>query len=67
MKVNDFKKELSTLNTQDLHERLDGLRRELFGLKLNKLTSHIKDNSQFKKLKCDIARVLTYIRAKESK
>ncbi|MCL5875504.1 MAG: 50S ribosomal protein L29 [Candidatus Dependentiae bacterium] len=67
MKTNDFKKELQQLAPQQLEEVLDGLQRELFKLKLNASTMHLKDYSLFKKVKRNIARVLTCINAKESK
>lgn len=67
MKINDFKKELASLNNVELQERLDTLRRDLFSLKLNSSTAHIKDYSQFKKLKNNIARVLTHMHAKQAK
>lgn len=62
MKLNEFKKELASLTVNDLHERLDSLRRELFSIKLNKSTAHVKDYSQFGKLRRNIARIETYIR-----
>ena len=62
MKLNDLKKELATLAPAELQERLDGLRRELFSLRLNKSTAHVKDYSQFGKLRKGIARIETYIR-----
>ena len=59
MKVNTFKQELAELNPAELQERLMQLRRQLFSLKLNATTAHIKDYSLFKKLRRDIARVAT--------
>lgn len=68
MKLIDFKKELATLEPRELHERLDTLRRELFSIKLNQSTAHVKDYSQFGKIRRNIARIETYVRrAKESK
>lgn len=64
MKTNDFKKELQQLSTQQMGEVLDGLQREMFKLKLNASTMHLKDYSLFKKIKRNIARVLTCINAK---
>lgn len=61
MKVTKAKEELQQMNAMQLQEKLDGLRRSLFSLRLSALTSHVKDNSQFKKLRADIARVMTYI------
>lgn len=53
--------ELKGLNQAELQVKIDGWRRELFGLRLNASTSHIKDYSQFKKLRKNIARGLTLL------
>jgi ribosomal protein L29 len=55
------KEELNKLNKEQLKENLDNFRRELFSLKLTATTSHVKDNSQFKKLRKKIARTLTQL------
>ncbi|HRN77688.1 MAG TPA: 50S ribosomal protein L29 [Candidatus Dependentiae bacterium] len=65
MKVTKLKAELNQLNVGDLKIKLDQLRRELFTLRLNSSTAHVKDYSQFIKLRRTIARVLTQLRAKE--
>lgn len=62
MKVMKFKEELKKMSSQDLKEKLDAMRRELFGLRLNSTTAHVKDYSQFNKLKKNIARVASYLR-----
>jgi len=59
MKVNTFKQEIAELSPAELHDKLLQLRRQLFSLKLNATTAHIKDYSLFKKLRRDIARVVT--------
>jgi ribosomal protein L29 len=64
MKINDLKKELRELNAEQIQEKLDAWQRELFSLKLNATTAHIKDYSQFHKVRKNIARALTYIRQK---
>lgn len=65
MKKTNFKKQLEQLDSGDLRTTLDQLRRNLFGLRLNSSTSHVKDYSQFKKLRKDIARTLTQLHKKE--
>jgi ribosomal protein L29 len=65
MKVEKLKTELNQLNIVDLKSKLDQTRRELFSLRLNSSTAHVKDYSQFSKLRRTIARVLTQIRVKE--
>lgn len=62
MKSTKFKEELKKMNGHELREKLDAMRREYFGMKLNVTTAPIKDYSLFKKLKKDIARVSTYLR-----
>jgi len=66
MKINDFKKELRSKSVQELQDELDNLRRELFSLRLNSSTTHIKDVSQFSKLRKNIARTLGAIRSNQS-
>jgi ribosomal protein L29 len=62
--MNKNKEELKQLNSQDLIAKIATYKRELFTLKLNALTVHVKDYSQFKKLRKNVARALTYIRHK---
>lgn len=62
MKITKIKDELKQLGTKELTERLDAMQRECFGLKLN---TQVKDNSQFNKLKKNIARAQTYLRERE--
>ena len=59
MKVTEFKNALEPMNLQQLQEKLDSLRHELFSLRLSVSTSHVKDHAQFKLLRKNIARVLT--------
>ncbi len=59
--MNKEKDEFKKLNTDQLKEKIENLRRDLFSLKLTTATSHVKDYSQFKKLKKNLARALTYL------
>ena len=59
MKATEFKKALEPMNAQQLTEKLDSLRHELFGLRLSVSTAHVKNHAQFKELRKNIARVLT--------
>lgn len=61
MKRTELKHELAKMSAQELREKLDALRRDLFGLKLNSSTMPAKDYSQFKKIKTNIAQAMTYI------
>ncbi|GMU19371.1 MAG: hypothetical protein AMXMBFR12_05630 [Candidatus Babeliales bacterium] len=64
MKSTQFKDEMNKLEIKDLVSKLNALRHEYFTLKLNSATSHIKDYSEFKKIRKNIARALTLLRQK---
>ena len=66
MKLNEFRKNINALDLSGLTGKLNELRRELFSLKLNTSTTHVKDYSQLKKIKKNIARVLTQISQKKA-
>ncbi len=66
MKVTKFKDELKQLDEKKLQDKLDQLRRELFSLRLNAQTAHVKNHAQFNELQRNIARVLTVIGQKEA-
>jgi len=54
-------KQFSSFSLKELLEKLEESRKDLFTLRLSSGTNHIKDNSQFKKLRKNIARALTFI------
>ena len=56
---------LHALSVVELKTKIDEARRELFGLRLTSVTSPVKDNSMFKKLRKEIARAMTILRSKE--
>ena len=62
--MSKVKDELKELTIEQLAEKVNSLRRDLFGLKLNAVNTHVKDYSQFSKLRKDIARALTYLHQK---
>lgn len=62
MKSAKIKEELKDLTNEQLIEKLDFFRKEHFTLKLNAANARVKDFSQFKLLRKNIARVLTYLR-----
>lgn len=66
MKRNEQLKKLQELSLVDLGEHLNELRRELFSLKLNKVTAHVKDYSAFAKLRRGIARAMTLMNLKSA-
>lgn len=57
--------EFRDMKIEDLQQQVEDLRRALFSLRLNATTSHVKDCSQFKKLRRTIARGLTVLRQKQ--
>jgi len=60
-KVRQINEELKNMSKQQLMEKLELWEKELFLLRLNSVTSHVKDYSQFNKLRTNIARVKTYL------
>ena len=66
MKITKFKEEINSLTPEQLEPKSHELRKELFSLGLNASTSHVKDYSHFKKLRKNIARVLTLLHQKTS-
>ena len=66
MKIGKLKEELRQDSEDALAAKVDAARRELFRLKINVATAHVKDYSQFKKGRRNIARLLTYLGQKTS-
>ena len=64
MKVTNERQELQGLSKEALQERVNLLRKQLFTLRLNAATAHVKDYSQFNLLRKAIARGLTYLKQK---
>ena len=60
-KINNLRKELQDISVTDLEQKVETFRRELFSLRLQAVTTPVKDYKQFSKLRKDIARVLTYL------
>lgn len=56
--------ELRGLNEKELETKVEEWRRELFGLRLNASTSHVKNYSRFSALRKNIARGLTLLTQK---
>ena len=59
--------ELKNLEAKELLKKVEEWRRELFSLRLNATTAHVKNHSQFKKLRKNIARGLTLLGQKDIK
>jgi ribosomal protein L29 len=62
--MNKDKQELKQLDAAGLMAKAEEYKRGLFSLRLNATTAHVKDYSQFKKMRKNLARALTYLRRK---
>ena len=60
------KADLKKMDADSLKKEIESLRKELFKLRLSVASTHVKDNSQFKKLRVRIAQSLTCLNQKES-
>lgn len=65
MKIVEEREDLKGMGADELVAKIDSFRKELFSLRLNASTAHVKDYSQFSKLRKSIARALTYLRSKQ--
>ena len=61
MTISEFEK----MSEKELRDKVFALRKELFELKLSAVSTHVKDNSQFKKKRASIARALTSLKLKD--
>lgn len=61
MKADKFRQ----MTEEELNHELDGLRKNLMSLRTKKVVEQIEDTSQFRKIKKDIARILTILAEKK--
>jgi len=61
-----MREELRSMNESGLRSKLQELRRERLNLVINSATAHVKDYSQFKKLRKNIALVMTFLQQKQN-
>ena len=66
MKQMGFMQRVQPLSVEELQQKLDSTRQDLFGLRLNAATSPVKDYSQYKKLRKQTARLLTAMQLKKA-
>jgi len=64
--MNKIKNQLKQLDEKQLAVEADKLRRDLFTLQLASISSPPKDYKQFRRLKKNIARALTYKQQKQA-
>ena len=65
MKQMGFMQRVQSLSVEELQQKLDSARQDLFGLRLNAATTPVKDYSQYKKLRKQAARILTVMQSKK--
>ncbi len=53
--------EVRELNTEALHQELDGMRRHLFDLRAQAVTEKLANSNQLRHTRHDIARILTVL------
>ena len=59
-------KELKNLSVEELNKKLEGLKKDLFMLRMQHATNQLDNPMQIANVKKDIARVKTIIREKET-
>ncbi len=59
-------KEVREMSIADLHDRIAGMKAELDQMKLEHAISPMEDTSKFKKMRQDIARMITILAEKEN-
>ena len=52
-------KEINKLSNDELENKLDKLKKDLFNMRFKKTNGTLEDSSKFSQLKKDVARVLT--------
>lgn len=60
------KDELKKQDVAGLRNEIDSLKKEYFNLRLALITGQVKDTSQFKKLRKQVAQAKTFLRQKEN-
>ena len=52
-------KEINKFSKDELHNKLDKLKKDLFNMRFKKTNGPLEDTSKFSQLKKDVARILT--------
>lgn len=65
MKINKVKEELKKLDYAQLKEQAENVSKELFAVRMNAKTAHMKDYSKFNKLRKLVAQIKTFMRQRE--
>ena len=61
-----FTQKIQQLSVEDLQIKLNSTRQDLFGLRINSASTQVKDYSQYKKLRKQVARILTAMQIKQA-
>ena len=65
MKLKQYKDEIKEKHTVEIEQDLKELKEELFSLKFQVATGHLEDTSRLRAIKKNIARLKTFLRARE--
>ncbi len=65
MKIKDLKKEVNTLNTEDLISKVKDYKEELFNLRFQLATGQLENTARLSEVRKQIARIKTVIRQNE--
>lgn len=57
--------EVRNFSTKELEDQLEDMKEAMYHLRIRKATGELKDTSEFKKTKKDIARIMTVLRERE--
>ena len=63
MKNSESKKDFKKLNSSQINEKIDQLRKELFDLRFRQATRQLNETHQFKIIKKQVAQLLTLSRS----
>jgi ribosomal protein L29 len=66
IKQTGFMHRVHALSAEELQQRLNSARQDLCGLRINAVSQPVKDYSQYKKLRKQIAQLLTAIQFKKN-
>ena len=57
-------KEINKFSKDELHNKLDKLKKDLFNMRFKKTSGPVEDTSKFSQVKKDVAKILTQINKK---
>ena len=66
MKNSEFIKEFKKLNSSEINEKIDQLRKDLFDLRFKQATRQLNQTHKFKTIKKQVAQLLTLSKSQSS-